>query len=76
MSKESKPRDRWSQVFYAAAGRPRGWCKGCGYWPVVNDGAHRADCTLTEHDKAVRLATDLLGARLIDDRITPGRREK
>jgi len=34
------------------------------------------DCTLTEHDKAVRLATDLLGARLIDDRITPGRREK
>jgi hypothetical protein len=77
MSKESKPRDRWSQVFSAAAAdRPAQWCKSCGYWPVVNGGAHRGDCCLSESDRAVRLATDLLGARLIDDRITPGRREK
>jgi hypothetical protein len=65
MSKESKPADRWQQVFSAAADRPPDWCKGCGYWPVVNDGAHRADCTLSEHDQAVRLALRLLGGRVV-----------
>ena len=44
MSKESKPRDRWSQVFTAAADRPDTWCRGCGYHHVAY-GAHRADCT-------------------------------
>jgi hypothetical protein len=44
MSKESKPRDRWSQVFTTSHDRPDAWCKGCGYYPVVH-GDHRADCT-------------------------------
>jgi len=44
MSKESKPRDLWRQVFEAAQDRPDTWCKGCGYYPVVHDGTHRADC--------------------------------
>jgi hypothetical protein len=46
---------------------------------VVNDGRHRPDCTLSDHDKAVRLVTDLLGGRIVDDRIaSPGdaRRER
>lgn len=44
MSKESKPRDRWSQVFTAAADRA-GFCKGCGYYYAAN-GTHRTDCTV------------------------------
>jgi hypothetical protein len=44
VSKESKPRDRWSQVFTAAADRPDEFCKGCGYYRVAN-GVHRADYT-------------------------------
>lgn len=44
MSKESKPRDRWSQVFTAATDRPDTYCPGCGYYRTVN-GHHRADCT-------------------------------
>jgi len=44
MSKESKPRDRWSQVYTAANDRPIDFCKGCGYYRVVN-GEHRDDCT-------------------------------
>lgn len=44
MSKESKPRDRWSQVYTAAADRPKAFCPGCGYHRVVA-GQHRADCT-------------------------------
>lgn len=51
MSKESKPRDRWSQVYTAAADRPREFCPGCGYHRVVN-GAHRADCTAPMGDSA------------------------
>ncbi len=47
MSKESKPRDRWSQVFTADHDRPDTWCKGCGYHHVVY-GRHRADCTTTK----------------------------
>jgi hypothetical protein len=47
MSKESKPRDRWHQLFAAAHGRPDTWCKGCGYYRVVHD-THRADCTATK----------------------------
>lgn len=43
MSKESKPRDRWSQVFTAARDRV-GMCSGCGYYLAVY-GQHRADCT-------------------------------
>jgi hypothetical protein len=46
MSKESKPRDRWNQVYTAAHGRDPLWCKGCGYFPVANDGTHRADCLI------------------------------
>lgn len=45
MSKESKPADRWAQVFSAATDR-KGFCPGCGYHPAVNNGAHRADCTV------------------------------
>lgn len=45
MSKESKPRDLWQQVFAAAADRPDSWCKGCGYYRVVT-GAHRLDCVV------------------------------
>lgn len=44
MSKESKPRDRWSQVYSAANDRPADWCKGCGYYNVIHH-EHRADCT-------------------------------
>lgn len=44
MSKTSKPGDRWSQVFTAAADRPHDFCRGCGYYRVANR-AHRADCT-------------------------------
>lgn len=43
MSRESKPRDRWSQVFTASHSRPEMWCKGCGYYRVMH-GEHRADC--------------------------------
>lgn len=43
MSKESKPRDRWSQVFTAANDRA-GFCPGCGYYFAVHS-THRADCT-------------------------------
>ena len=48
MSKESKPRDRWNQVYSAAADRPDNWCKSCGYFPVVNNGRHRTDCIFTQ----------------------------
>lgn len=44
MSKESKPRDRWSQLYSSAHVRPPDHCPGCGYYHVVNH-AHRADCT-------------------------------
>lgn len=44
MSKESKPRDLWRQVFACAHDRPDTWCVGCGYYRVVR-GVHRADCT-------------------------------
>lgn len=43
MSKESKPRDLWRQVFAAATDR-RGFCVGCGYYHAVHH-QHRADCT-------------------------------
>lgn len=46
MSKESKPRDRWSQVYTAAADRPKTFCPGCGYHRVAH-GQHRLDCTAT-----------------------------
>lgn len=46
MSKESKPRDRWDQVFTAARDRPDNHCPSCGYHPVVNDGRHRDDCAI------------------------------
>lgn len=46
MSKESKPRDRWHQVFAAATDRA-GFCVGCGYFHAVHQ-AHRADCTRSE----------------------------
>lgn len=45
MSKESKPRDRWSQVFTAAQHR-EGFCRGCGYYFAVHK-VHRDDCTAT-----------------------------
>jgi hypothetical protein len=43
VSKESKPRDRWRQVFAAATDRT-GFCIGCGYHFAVHN-AHREDCT-------------------------------
>lgn len=43
MSKESKPRDRWHQVFAAACDRS-GHCPSCGYYPAVHAGHHRVDC--------------------------------
>ena len=43
MSKESKGRDR--QSIEAVRDRPMMFCNGCGYFPVGNDGRHRADCT-------------------------------
>ena len=45
MSKESKPRDRWRQLYQSAHDRPEAFCPGCGYYPAVNNGTHRADCT-------------------------------
>lgn len=47
MSKESKPRDRHRQSVEAIRDRPPMFCSGCGYYPVANDGAHRADCPRT-----------------------------
>lgn len=44
MSKESKPRDRWNQVFTAANDRPADYCTGCGYYHHAH-GHHRTDCT-------------------------------
>ncbi|UXA06560.1 hypothetical protein KXD96_28260 (plasmid) [Mycobacterium sp. SMC-2] len=49
MSKESKPRDRWAQVFAAATDR-RGFCVGCGYYHAVHN-KHRADCTATPREE-------------------------
>ena len=43
MSKESKPRDRWHQVYAAATDRA-GFCPGCGYYHAVHN-EHRDDCT-------------------------------
>lgn len=43
MSKTSKPRDRWHQVFAAARDR-EGFCPGCGYYLAVHN-THRGDCT-------------------------------
>jgi hypothetical protein len=54
VSKESKPGDRWRQVYATAADRPPGWCRGCGYHPVVYD-IHRDDCT-TGRRQSVTLA--------------------
>jgi hypothetical protein len=48
MSKESKPADRWRQLYAASHDRPPDWCKGCGYFPVANNGTHRTDCILTK----------------------------
>jgi hypothetical protein len=48
MSKASTPHDRWAQVYSAAHTRDPRWCVGCGYFPVVHDGEHRADCTATQ----------------------------
>jgi hypothetical protein len=44
MSKNSKPADRWQQVFAAGHDRPDTWCRGCGYYLAAH-GVHRADCT-------------------------------
>lgn len=44
MSKESKPADRWRQVFAADYDRRDDFCSGWGYFADVN-GYHRADCT-------------------------------
>jgi hypothetical protein len=45
VSKESKPRDRWNQVYTAAKDRAQiDFCRGCGYYLVVH-GEHRDDCT-------------------------------
>ncbi|SRX93583.1 hypothetical protein MSP7336_01822 [Mycobacterium shimoidei] len=49
MSKESKPRDRWDQVFTAATDR-KGFCVGCGYHHAAN-GAHRTDCTSANQEE-------------------------
>lgn len=46
MSKESKPRDRWRQLFAAATDRA-GHCSGCGYYLAAHK-KHRADCTAQE----------------------------
>lgn len=50
MSKESKPRDRWNQVFTAANDRPNDYCPGCGYYRHTN-GNHRNDCTTQREDQ-------------------------
>lgn len=44
MSKASKPRDLKRQLYESEADR-KGYCPGCGYFPAVNEGEHRADCT-------------------------------
>jgi TPP-dependent indolepyruvate ferredoxin oxidoreductase alpha subunit len=44
VSKESKPRDRYRQSIEAVRDRPLMFCNGCGYYPVTNQGQHRADC--------------------------------
>lgn len=49
MSKESKPRDLWAQVFSAAVTRPTDFCTGCGYFHHVK-GYHRADCTAKKQE--------------------------
>ncbi len=71
MSKESKPADRWSQVFTAACDRPESWCKSCGYYRVVH-GEHRGDCAAQrlkakpdEHIRAVEVALAVLGGHII-----------
>lgn len=65
MSRASKPRDRWSQVFSTAHERSPLWCTGCGYWRVVH-GRHRGDCTAQSlHDKAVATVLVVLGGRIL-----------
>ncbi|MBO0881919.1 MAG: hypothetical protein J2P17_16575 [Mycobacterium sp.] len=44
MSKESKPRDLWRQLYASAHTRADTWCIGCGHYRTVN-GQHRDDCT-------------------------------
>jgi hypothetical protein len=49
MSKESKSRDRWRQLDAATHDRPPDYCKGCGYYRLVN-GHHRGDCTAVDRN--------------------------
>lgn len=51
MSKESIGRDRWRQLGQSDYTQG-GWCPGCGYYAIVNNGEHRADCTRGLHHQA------------------------
>lgn len=76
MSKESKPRDRWDQVFTASRARSPHWCPGCGYHPVVNGGEHRADCTAGQgrrcHLCPEHLAVTNVTAICLECHLSPG----
>lgn len=63
MSKESKPADRWRQVFASGHDRHPDFCPGCGYYPVVNGSIHRNDCTAIQmrRTEAVRAADGSTG---------------
>jgi hypothetical protein len=51
----------------------RPFCPGCGYYFVAH-GEHRADCTLTSHDIAVRMVQAVLGGQVIHTETTAGER--
>jgi hypothetical protein len=65
MSKESKPRDLWRQVFETAHDRPATWCKGCGYFRVAHR-FHRTDCLVDACEAAaIAVVESVLGGRVI-----------
>lgn len=50
MSKWTRPQDLRDHAHESGAILRPGWCNGCGLYPAVNGGEHRADCTRTPED--------------------------
>lgn len=45
-------------ALWRTATRAPEWCRGCGYYPPVNDGRHRADCTVKKWVDGAEIAWD------------------
>ena len=45
MIENKEATQKWHEAQNSGGRLPELHCKGCGYYPVVNDGRHRDDCT-------------------------------